>query len=94
MLIAEGGGDNRTVMAVVLSLDERSYRLGTAHGALKQLFVRSMFEMCSSNGFLDSENVPKDREISLREAATNASVESGKGMLRCDCKKDACMSNI
>ncbi len=82
--VDRGRGDHRTVMAVVLSSDERGYRLGTSHGVLKQLFVRSMFEVCSSNGFLDSENVPKDREISLREAATNASVGSGQGMLRCD----------
>ncbi|MCP3668722.1 MAG: hypothetical protein GY696_40610 [Gammaproteobacteria bacterium] len=53
--VDRGRRDHRTVMAVVLSSD----RLGTAHGVLKQLFVRSMFEVCSSNGFLDSGNVPR-----------------------------------
>ncbi len=76
-----------------MSVDERGCRLGTKQGVLQPLYVRSMFDLCKTNGFISVSDVPVEKIISLREAATNESVGSGQGFVRCNCKKEACVSN-
>ncbi len=85
-----GRADHRNVMAVVMSVDERGCRLETKQGVLQPLYLRSMFDLCKTNGFISVSDVPVEKIISLREAATNESVGSGQGFVRCNCKKEAC----
>ena len=91
--VDQGRGDFRSVMAVVLEVDpDRGVKLGTETGVFKNLFQRSMFEVLSNNDFLSIEQVPLDKLIGIREAATAASVGHGQGMVKCSCKK-ACDTN-
>ena len=55
--------------AVVLQVDDSgTYKLGTRHGVWKQLYTRNQFTPCEQQ-FLFLDDVPKEREIGLREAA-------------------------
>ncbi len=85
--VDQGRGDFRSVMAVVIEVDkDRGCRLGTETGVFKNLFQRSMFGILSNNDFLKIEEVPTDKEISVREAATAFSAGHGQGMVKCSCK--------
>ncbi len=83
-----GRADHRNIMTVIVSVDDRGYRLGTKSGVLKTLYLRSMFQLCTDNGFLSLEEVPLDKEVSVREVATKESIGGGQGFERCDCKTD------
>ncbi len=84
-----GRADHRNIMTVIVSVDEKGFfRLGTRFGLLKTLFLRSMFQLCTDSGFIALDDVPLDKEISTREAATKESVGGGQGFSRCDCKSN------
>ncbi len=71
-------------------------KIGVVDWGLKQVFLkivqRSMFDILSNNDFLKIEEVPTDKEISVREAPTASSAGHGKGMVKCSCKK-SCDTN-
>ncbi|XP_031330453.1 uncharacterized protein LOC116174503 [Photinus pyralis] len=77
-------GSPRNVLAVVNSVEDGLYKLGTPHGALKHKFT---------------SDSAKNKEISLREVAAENSVLGGQGYKRCHCKggcknnKCACRAN-
>ncbi len=74
-----GRADHRNIMTAIVSVDEKGFfRLGTRFGLLKTLFLRSMFQLCTDSGFIALDDVPLDKEISTREAATKESV-GGQG---------------
>jgi len=76
----------RNIKAIVLScLDNGLYQLGTIHGILKQAYSRNQFSPVKEK-FISDEDVPKDKEVSLRTAAKEDSMGTGQGFFRCNCK--------
>ena len=79
--------DHRNVLAVIMSVEDGFYRLGTVNEVLKQLYNRNEFEVCKQN-FLNLDDVKKETEITLRGAAGKNSVSgTTQGYVRCHCKK-------
>lgn len=65
-----------------------NYFIGTEHGFLKYNYTRQEIAACEEN-LLDMYNVIKlagDRQLTLREAASNSSVAGPQGYQRCHCK--------
>lgn len=81
--VDRGRTDHRNLIGVVMEITDGLYKIGTKHGSLKSLYSRGQFELCAEN-FLNMVEVP-DVEISLREAATSASVGTGQGFSKCAC---------
>eukprot|EP00102_Acyrthosiphon_pisum_P023247 XP_016660457.1 PREDICTED: KRAB-A domain-containing protein 2-like [Acyrthosiphon pisum] len=83
--IDRGRGDPRSVIAVVLKITEDGfYQLGCKSGILKQLYARSQFTTCSEN-LISLSDIPQEKEISLRSAATEQSIGNGQGFFKCTC---------
>ena len=76
---------NKNAQKCLQANDNATYKLGTEHGRLKQLYTRNEFTPCIEK-FLGVENVPAN-EISLREAATAGAMGSGQGFVKCGCTK-------
>ena len=84
-LVDRGRAEFPNAKAVVLQVEENgTYKLGTRHGVLKQLYTRNQFTPCEQQ-FVSIEDVPKEREISLREVANADSMGHGQGFIRCSC---------
>ena len=84
-LVDRGRAEFTNAKAVVLKIDESgTYKLGTRHGILKQLYTRNQFNPCEQQ-FLSIDDVPQEREISLREAANADSMGHGQGFIKCTC---------
>ena len=49
-------------------MDGWTYKLGTKHGLLKQVYSRNQFTLCAKK-FVSLEEVIKDREVCLREVS-------------------------
>jgi hypothetical protein len=83
----KGRIDFRNIMAVVLENKDNNYKVGTKNGVIKKLFPRSeltLVEKC----FFGPEDVPIDKEISLRQESTFSSLGHGQGVVKCSCKKN------
>lgn len=85
-----GKGDPRSILAVVMSMEDGCYKLGSKHGVIKGSFVRSQFDICTEK-LIDMECVP-DTEKGVRELATAHSVTGGQGFIRCACTQK-CVNN-
>lgn len=97
--VDRGRGDARNILAVVTeTTSDGFYRLGLKEGLLKQLYSRNQFTVCQKT-FLTIEDVPQDKEISLRSVAKEQSLGTGQGFFKCNCKtrcksaKCACIKN-
>ncbi|KAL5241360.1 hypothetical protein ACI65C_008770 [Semiaphis heraclei] len=76
--VDRGRGDPRSVIAVVLKITEDGfYQLGCKSGILKQLYARSQFTTCSEN-LISLSDIPQEKQISLRSAATEQSIGNGQ----------------
>jgi len=75
--------DFRKIKAVILSVDNNFYKLGTEAGILHSVYARSQFDVCSEK-FISINDVPEN-QIALRSAATALSIGSGQGFVRCNC---------
>ena len=53
-------------------------------GILKQLYARSQFTTCSEN-LISLSDIPQEKQISLRSAATEQSIGNGQGFFKCTC---------
>jgi len=85
--VDRGKTDARNVLACVLEVTpDGFFKLGTRQGTLKQLYVRSQFQLCHEQ-FLKLENVPAHEEMSLRSVASAQAVDNGQGFFRCSCTK-------
>lgn len=85
-------GALRNIIAVVLlKTDDNMYQLGTKNGVIQHLYTRSEFDLCKQK-FLDVNAVKKDKQISLRQAASSAS-GSIQGFFMCKCAKK-CLTNL
>ncbi|XP_063850377.1 uncharacterized protein LOC135094310 [Scylla paramamosain] len=68
-LVDRGRAEFPNVKAVVFqALDNGTYKLGTKHGLLKQVYTRNQFTPCLEK-FLSLDDVVQEREVSLREVA-------------------------
>ncbi|EDV19011.1 uncharacterized protein TRIADDRAFT_62538 [Trichoplax adhaerens] len=86
-------GDHRNLIAVVLERTaEGYYRLGTSAGILKSLYSIAQFESCEKH-FMSLNDVYKNNQVSLRQAATFVSVGKGQGVFHRNCKRN-CSSKI
>ena len=84
--VDRGRAEFRNLKAVVIDVKENGlYKLGTTDGLLKQLYSRSQFMPCV-NKFLNINDVPKEKEVCLRETARYQSLGDGQGFLKCSCK--------
>ena len=61
------------------------YKLGTTDGLLKQLYSRSQVMPCVKK-FLSINDVPKEKEVCLRETTRYQSLGDRQGFLKCSCK--------
>ncbi|XP_045450666.1 uncharacterized protein LOC123659494 [Melitaea cinxia] len=75
--VDKGKGDLRNIIGVILQKNDES--------------ILSEFGICNQT-FLEVADVNQGSEISLRTAATEHSVGSGQGFLRCSCYKN-CSTN-
>lgn len=82
--VDRGRADHRNIKAVVLSIEDGFYKLGTSHGKLSQLYARNQFSPCIET-FLTIEEVQQEKEITIREAARLDSVGTGQGFFKCTC---------
>ena len=77
--VDRGKTDARNVLACVLEVTpDGFFKLGTRQGTLKQLYVRSQFQLCHEQ-FLKLEDVPAHEEMSLRSVASAQAVGNGQG---------------
>ena len=82
--VDRGRADFRSIKAVVIeATDSGNYKLGTEHGELSQMYVRSQFAP-SVEKFINVSDVPS-RTVSLREAARSSSIGLGQGFFKCTC---------
>ncbi len=72
------------LLAIVMSVDNGVYQLGTCNGILDQKYTRNQFNPCIEK-FMDIEDMPKNKTICVRSAAKEASFGNGQGMLKCFC---------
>lgn len=92
--VDHGRGDPRSVLAVVLDVTEDNfYKLGTRNGIIKQLYTRSEFSVCDEK-LIFLEEIPSDKEVSLRTVATAQSTGTGQGFAKCNstrkCETNKC----
>ena len=91
LLVDRGRAEFPNVKAVVFqALDNGTYKLGTKHGLLKQVYTRNQFTPCLEK-FLSLDDVVQEREVSLREVAIAESMGQGQGFAKCSCTK-SCMT--
>ena len=91
-LVDRGRAEFPNAKAVVLQVDDSgTCKLGTRHGILKQLYSRNQFTPCEQQ-FLSIDDVPQEKEISLREVANADSVGHGQGFIKCTCSM-SCNNN-
>ena len=92
--VDRGKTDPRNILAVVLEVTQDGcYQLGTKNGVLKQLYSRNQFDPCKEK-FLCVEEVPREKEVSLRQTASVLSDGNGQGFQRCNCTNSTrCGSN-
>ena len=79
------------IKAVVVRIEDNgTYKLGTKHGLIKQLFTRNQFTPCVEN-FLDVTDVPisQEKEVSVREVAKLDSIGTGQGFINAAAKVHA-----
>nr|CAI5867296.1 unnamed protein product [Callosobruchus analis] len=57
--VGQSRSDHRNILGVVMSIEDGFYRLGTVHGALKQLYARNEFELCKQE-FIKLEDFKTD----------------------------------
>ena len=82
--VDRGRADFRNIKAVVIEADDSgNYKLGTEHGVLSQMYVRSQLEP-SVEKLFNVADVPS-RTVSLREAARSSSIGLGQGFFKCTC---------
>jgi hypothetical protein len=90
--VDRGHTNARNIMAVVLEVKDGFYKLGNKDGVIKRSYVRNEIELCEQ-AFIAVEDVPLDKELSLREAAGCASVSGNpQGFVKCNCKTK-CVTN-
>lgn len=92
--VDRGRADPINLMAVLINESNGFFRLGTKNGILQRMYCRSEFELCNQE-FFTVDDVPQNKEISLREAVGAASVSGhGQGGIRCGCSSKArCSTN-
>jgi hypothetical protein len=59
-------------------------KLGIRSGILKHHYPQTAFTVLKEK-FVDAADVPREKELSLREAATKESMGSGQGFVKCNC---------
>ena len=88
-----GKVDARSLIAVVMAIDNALYKLGTSEGILPQWYTRNQFRPIISLP-LSVEKVP-NVVMKLRTIATVQSVGTGQGIFACSCtKKPLCQTNL
>lgn len=91
--VDRGRADPRNVMAVVMSIENGFYKLGTKSGIIDRLYCRNELELCEQQ-FFTKDDVPGTASTSLRQAVGAASVSGHmQGFIKCDCKS-GCKANI
>lgn len=68
----------RTLLALVVGVDNGFYTLGTTSGLLKNKYTRSEFSPCPES-ILDISEIPLDKEVTLKEAAEGNSLFGAQG---------------
>ena len=83
--VDRGRCDPAHLIGVITNVTEHgNYRIGTSVGNLKGTFARNQVDKCKQV-FVSQENVPES-VLSVRSAASNSSVSSGQGFVKCNCK--------
>jgi hypothetical protein len=78
-------GEFSNLMGVVLeSSGAGLYKLGTRSGVLKHHYPQTAFTVLKEK-FVDASDVPRGKEMSLREAATSEAMGKGQGFVKCNC---------
>ena len=85
-----GRAGHRNLIGVVLEVKDGFYKIGTKNCVLKSLYSRGQFDLCSEV-FITAADVP-ETEVSVRQAATAASVGTGQGFQKCSCS-GKCINN-
>jgi len=89
--VDRGRAEFSNIKAVVVRIEDNgTYKLGTKHGLIKQLFTRNQFTPCVEN-FLDVTDVPisQEKEVSVREVAKLDSIGTGQGFINAAAKVHA-----
>ena len=80
--VDRGRGDPRSVLAVVMNVEDGFYKLGTEHGVLKQLYSRNDFSIVHEK-LLTLESVGTEAK-SLRTIASSQSLTGSQCYIRCN----------
>jgi len=84
--------DQRNILAVIMEANGDTFKLGTKVGRLDSHYTANQFDPCQET-FLNMNDVPLDKIVSLREAAGLLSVGGqSQGFIKCSCRK-VCSTN-
>ena len=83
--------DSPYLIGVITEKKHGNYRVGTTDGTLNQMFSRSQIDKCSHN-FITTDQVNKEKVLSVRSANAAQSIGTGQGLERCTCLQ-GCKNN-
>ena len=86
MLVDRGRAEFPNLMTVIFSKEHGGlYKLGMHHGILNQHYTPNQFSP-SGEQLMNIADVPRDKEVGLREVANAEAMGSGQGFKKCLCK--------
>ena len=86
-----GAADAPNIVCVILDKNDNKYQLGHKGGVLKEWFPFNVLHKIDGVAMSFSrDEVPMEKEISVREAIKIVSISNGQGYKQCNCKTGKC----
>jgi hypothetical protein len=86
-----GAADAPNIVCVILEKNDNMFKLGHKGGVLKEWFPFNVLHKIDGIAMSFSrDEVPMEKEISVREAIKIVSISNGQGYKQCNCKTGKC----
>lgn len=86
-----GASDAPNIVCIILDKNDSMFRLGHKGGILKEWFPFNVLQKIDGVAMnFTKDDVPIDKEISVREAIKFVSIAGGQGYKACNCKTGKC----
>lgn len=86
--VDRGPLDFANIRGIILATKDDLYQIGTKNGLLAGWYNRTEMQNCQTSE-LSADDVPRDRVMTIREAAASQSLTGGQGFKKCMCKSGA-----